>query len=287
MKGLKLPSRNALLLNGAAILVAGASAAVAVRSSFFAEEMPSCRERFTTATRFSLERDGAARNAADLQGELSNSDWGLLSGSRVVKLKSGPAKHALELDLSTAPSVSRGTADRRAGIGFSWSPQTFERPEAACLAYSVFLPEGFSFGRGGRLPGLEGTEITEKGDTQPGFSFRYSWNAAGELDVYPLLPDWPEGRTLGGKKGRIVLEPGSWTELEQEIVLNTPGKANGVLRVWQNGRLAIQRTDVVFRSKSSVALSSVLAETTAGDAAPDTKPGPQKVWLTPFELRWQ
>ena len=226
-------------------------------------------------------------SAADLQGQLANTDWGLLTGTRVVKLKTGPAKHALEIDLASAPSVSKAASGERAGVGFNWAPQSFGRPRAACLSYSVFLPDGFTFGRGGRLPGFAGASATETGEPETAFSTRYTWSADGEAEIYAQLPDWPEGRSLGGKREKLALQPGRWTELEQEVVLNSPGKADGVLRVWQDGRLVMQRSDVLFRMKPSVMLSGVLAEASAGDPVADTKPGPQKIWLTPFELRWQ
>lgn len=284
---MQLPGRTAILLNGAAIIVAVASVSVAFRSTFFAEAVEPCHERYQMAMRLSLDHDGAARSAEDLQGELSNTDWGLLEGTRVVKLKSGPAKHALEFDLASAPSVARGNSERRAGIGFNWSPQSFGRQEGACLAYSAFVPEGFTFGRGGRLPGLEGTDSEDAGETHAGFSLRYTWTPVGELDIYPMLPDWPEGRTLGGKRGRLVLEPGTWTSIEQEVILNAPGKANGVVRVWKDGHLVMQRTDLTIRKKPTVTVSGVLSEAVSGEPTADEKQSPQKIWLTPFELRWQ
>jgi hypothetical protein len=210
----------------------------------------------------------------------------LVGAARIVALNSGPAKNALELDLAKVPSVGRAAAGERAGIGFNWAPQLFKRREAACLTYSVRPGEGFSFGRSGRLPGLQGSSLAAGDGAQATFSIRYAWNAAGELEAHPQLPQWPEGRSLGGKRGKLALEPGRWTELEQEIVLNTPGKPDGILRVWQDGRLVLQKSDIVFRTSPTVALSGVLAETAGGVQAGDAKRGSQTIWLTPFELRW-
>lgn len=280
-------NRNALLLNGAAIVIGAASLAVVARSIFFSDAIEPCKERFSTLTRLSLERNGALLTPADLQGQLANSDWGLVEGSRIVKLKSGPARQALELDLASARSAGRAAGEGKPGLGFNWVPKAFGRPAAACLSYSVFLPEGFTFGRGGRLPGLAGTQAADSGEMQAAFSMRFAWAPAGDADVYPKLPDWTEGRSLGAKRDKFVLQPGRWTELEQEIVLNTPGKADGILRVWQDGRLVLQKANVTYRTTPAVRLSGVLAEAVAGEQAADARRGPQKIWITPFELRWQ
>ena len=286
MRKMQLPSRTTLLLNGAALVIGIASLGVVLRSTFAPSQLPSCKERFDNATRLSLERDGVLMTAADLQGQAANSDWGLTEAARVVKLKSGPAKTALELDLAAAPSVSRDSAAGRAGVGFNWAPQSFRKPSAACLSYSVFVPEGFRFGRGGRLPGLYGVSEDDSTDGAAEFSTRFTWGHSGELDISAQLPGLTESRSLGGKRGTLALEAGRWTELDQELVLNTPGQKNGIIRVWQNGTLVVERKDVVFRTRASAMISGVIAEAAAGDGT-QGKPGSQKIWLTPFELLWQ
>jgi len=186
--------------------------------------------------------------------------------------------------LASAPSVSKDKSAERAGIGFEWAPQSFGTPQSACLSYSVLVPKGFTFGQGGRLPGLRGASSSESQGTASGFSTRYTWSAKGDLDVYAELPG--ERRSLGGKVGDFSLTPGKWTELEQEIVLNTAGRNDGALRVWQDGSLVFEKKDMMFRAKPSVALAGVLAEAAAGEATTDVTQGAQKIWISPFELRW-
>ena len=275
-----------MLLNGAAILVAGGSLAVVVRTTLFSDDITPCKERYASATRLSLDRNGAPATSAELQGQLANSDWGLANAAKVVSVKSGPAKYALEVDLAKVPSVANASADDRAGVGFNWAPPTFKRREAACLTYSVLPREDFSFGKGGRLPGFQGSSPGESDGAPVTFSIRYAWNGAGELETYPQLPQWPTGRSLGGKRGKLALVPGRWTELEQEVVLNTPGKADGILRVWQDGQLVVQKADVVFRTSPSATLSGVMAEAAGGAQTGEAKRGVQTLWLTPFEIRW-
>lgn len=288
MKKMKMPSQLAILFNGAAILIGGASLVVVLRSVLVAEDAAPCAERYPSATRLSLDRNGEPLTASDLQARIGNSDWGLLAGAKVVKLRSGPSKHALEMDLASAPPASpKPPGDLKPGLGFNWTPQGMGRPKAACLTYSVFLPEGFTFGRGGRLPGLVGMPGLASEGAEPQFSTRYTWGVRGEADIHAQLQDWPEGRPLGNDRGGFTLEPGKWISLEQEVILNAPGKNDGVIRVWRDGRLAFQKSDVSIRAKPSVLISGVIAEAVAGEQPSGTKVGPQKIWMTPFELRWQ
>jgi hypothetical protein len=50
---------------------------------------------------------------------------------------------------------------------------------------------------------------------------------------------------LGGYGG--LLEKNRWTCLEQYVKLNAPGRKDGVLRAWVDGRLAFEKTDLRFR----------------------------------------
>lgn len=286
MRSVTKSSQTSLLLNGAAILVVVASFGVALRSSLVGEQLAPCKERYASGTRLSLEADGTLLSVEQMQGELANTDWNLMSAAQVVNVKSGPSQSALELDLARTPSVSAQKSGERVGIGFDWSPQSFSRQQAACLVYSVYVPRGFTFGEGGRLPGLRGEAAEGESGAHAPFSTRYTWSGSGELDVYAQLAGVNEGHSLGGKQGTFVLQPGKWTELEQEVVLNDPGKGNGILRVWQNGSLVYEKKTVVFRSKATVTLTGVLAEAVAGATPKGAKREAQTVRLSPFELRW-
>jgi hypothetical protein len=290
MPKMKLPSSTAILFNGAALLVAGASLVVVVRSFLFSESVAPCQERYHQGMRFSLDRNGEPMAAADLQSRLNNTDWGLNEGTRVVKLKSGPGKHALEIDLATAAAPgSVDGSEKRPGVGFTWTPQGFAAQRAACLSYAVYLPDDFAFGKGGRLPGLIGSDVgAAETDGQPAtFSTRYTWGPGGAGNVLVQNPTSPEGRAIAGANDTFPLPRGRWMALEQEVVLNTPGEKNGVLRVWLDGSLVLNRTGMVLPTKPSMQVTGVLAETVAGEQPAGTKPGDRKIWLTPFELRWQ
>ena len=50
-------------------------------------------------------------------------------------------------------------------------------------------------------------------------------------------------------------ERGKWTKLKQYIKLNTPGKNNGVLRVWVNDQMKVNYAKVKFRITSNVTIN--------------------------------
>ena len=80
---------------------------------------------------------------------------------------------------------------------------------------------------------------------------------------------------------------GQWFKIEQEVVLNTPKQANGKLVVWIDGRMVGERSDLVFRTHASVAVTGVAADVFyGGDDAATIVPKDATVRLSPFELRW-
>lgn len=287
----KLPSTTALLLNGGAILIAVASGVAVLRSAFLTPRVPPCSETYQGGIRLSLDNNGTGLSASELQGRLGNTDWGLANGARVVKLKSGPTQHALEFNLASAPAADApANGQNRPGIGFIWTPDQMGRVQAACLAYSVFIPDGFAFGKGGRLPGLmgSGSIATHNDRDRLALASLVTWDPAGRFDIYPQFSNWPEGRPLANDYAGRTLDRGKWVKIEQEAVLNTIGQKDGVLRAWINGNLAFQRTDISLRDRPSVMISGVLAEAVAGAKVADTVGnGPQKLWISPLQLQWQ
>ncbi len=50
-----------------------------------------------------------------------------------------------------------------------------------------------------------------------------------------------------------IFELDRWYTLEMQIVINTPGQADGVLRIWIDGRLARELTDIPYRGPTTLA----------------------------------
>jgi hypothetical protein len=143
------------------------------------------------------------------------------------------------------------------------------------LRYYVRFPAGFSFVKGGKLPGLFGGTVTS-GRRIPngadGFSTRYMWRRDGAAEVYAYLPtSVAHGTSLG--RGSWLWRPGVWTCVEQEVRLNTPGTSDGTITVWVNGDPAYQATGLDFRTTSDLKIEGVFFSSFFGGGDP--------TWATP------
>jgi hypothetical protein len=96
-------------------------------------------------------------------------------------------------------------------------------------------------------------------------------------------------RALPVEPQAFELARGRWVRLEQEVVVNTPNEDDGVLRVWIDGVLNVQRTDMNYRAQSGVTIAGVSVDVFRGTGPNDSQAAaakPAKVWLAPFEVRW-
>jgi hypothetical protein len=159
------------------------------------------------------------------------------------------------------------------------------------LSYRFYVPSTFHTA-GGKLPGLVGGTVPTGGDstdklkgttvvngswddpgdgTTDGFTGRYMFEAG--LDFIPFVysynanhiinPKLVDGvlKTLYGNKfssvegttlSRVKANKGAWNSIVQRVVMNDLGKSNGLVEVWLNGKLVIQKSGVVFRKGSKV-----------------------------------
>jgi uncharacterized membrane protein YfbV (UPF0208 family) len=71
------------------------------------------------------------------------------------------------------------------------------------------------------------------------------------------------------------------------VVLNAADQENGILRVWIDGSLVIDKTDFAYRVKPDIAVSGVAADLFySGEDISARAPADARVMLTPFEIRW-
>ena len=173
--------------------------------------------------------------------------------------------------------------------------------EHATLSYDIVVPEGFAFGKGGKLPGLYG--LNDQISKPPagcdhsqivnGFSARLMWreNGAGSIYVYAPEPEKVNaapnacGTYLG--RGSFTLTPGHRTCIKEEIRLNTPGHADGVLRLWVDGALTFEDTTFIWRTDSSVRLKGLFFSTFFGGKTTEwASPRDQALTFEGFVLIW-
>jgi hypothetical protein len=147
--------------------------------------------------------------------------------------------------------------------------------DGICLSYWLRFPEGFKFNMGGKLPGLCGGNCASGGaqtDGVSGWSMRYMWRTAygsGQEYAY-ILPPNAYGTDLG--RGAWSFVPGDWHHIVEELVLNTPGRADGVARVWYDRDTSeapnFEKTDLTYRTVGSLRIDYLYFSTFFGGHEP-------------------
>lgn len=198
-------------------------------------------------------------------------DWGQvpwigLSGrARIVPLAFGSSGQGLEMMYP------------KGGVGPQQSGGQFLvklRPrDEYTLEYSVMFRDGFDFRLGGKLPGLAGGRANTGGHkpTGDGWSARYMWKDGGKMVVYLYHMDQP------GVYGENVplhqaFATGQWYRLKQYVKVNSPEKSDGVLRVWIDGTLALDRNDIRYRTGAQAPVDKFYFSTFHGGDTSDWAP---------------
>ena len=128
--------------------------------------------------------------------------------------------------------------------------------EALYFSYKLYIPSDFEFRAGAKIPGLSHNPDNGKKNT----SLRLMWRKNGLVEYYVhyrTKPTWPGWRASinwslidpyeepgnSPQPDQVKLKKGQWNDIEMYIKLNTPGQADGIMRGWLNGQLAIDITD--------------------------------------------
>lgn len=149
----------------------------------------------------------------------------------------------------------------------NWLP---DNPEEVYLRYYVRLDANY-YGStdGGKMPGIaaeewyEGNLLCGGGGTtcaggKKGWTLRggFDMNPDTENPIYPRVPfhtyayhadqasDYGDFWTWG-PRGIVDLE--RWTAIEWHVKVNTPGVNDGILQIWVDGKLALDRQDIQLR----------------------------------------
>jgi len=285
-------NKNIFLLNAAGVLIAASIGGYFIRQVAYPEREPPCSIGYDNVTQFVYERsNGDMFTSADLQARFGGKQWGILENTRIVRTRLETSVAVLEINIPKGSINPNHPTAPKGGVGFRWKPGHMKGAQAACLSYSVWLPDDFDFKKGGKLPGLFGGSGPAGGakvDGTNGFSTRYMWRERGAGEVYAYIPGAPEGRGESIDRGKFSFEPGKWTQLTQEVVLNTPGQADGSLKVWVNGDLAISKKAMRYRDTSALTVDGVMADVFYGGSDQSyAAPKDTKVRVTPFEVRWR
>ncbi len=249
----KLDTRT-IAFNGAGILLGVGLLAYVVKDALTTEQMPGCVERYPVGTEFSLiGEDGTPMSPIELQARTGIASVGILENASILQTpKSRQA--VLQVSLSSRKTAADEDSDP-GGIRFNWSPSGMQNANSACLSYRVWLPKKFKFGQGGTLFGLAGGSPDGPDAT---IASRVEWRQNGQGQLRLRLTGSEKYNSSGTQK--FQLRTGGWTSVQQEVVLNTPGKANGALRLWLNGDLVVNSKNIDWRKTQDFTLSNVQAD---------------------------
>ncbi|EKM83147.1 hypothetical protein AGABI1DRAFT_34922 [Agaricus bisporus var. burnettii JB137-S8] len=178
----------------------------------------------------------------------------------------------------------------------------------ATFGYSVYFPEGFDFVKGGKLPGLYGGDSEDQAVSCSGgrrdngcWSARLMWRGGAEGEFYTYLPpDFPENQkvcnvkpesdcnpTYGASVGRgsFHFATGGWTNVSERVRLNDPGKANGEIELFVNGKSVINVKGLTLRDKGQGKIYGMQMQTFFGGSSPDfASTKNQDVYFSDFSL---
>lgn len=226
---------------------------------------------------------------------MANADFGTVRAYTSGEIRglgtSWPQKTYVINGLLRAEYTANAASGRTGGFLFD---REFEPVEKAMLEYKVKFDKNFTWAAGGKLPGLGGSIFSADGkipsgcvsrtseNTKNGFSCRLMWRtnrahtAAPKLVVYLYHPNRPKDC---GEDIFIIknIEKDQWYTIKQYVELNTPGQNNGILKMYVNGKLLVDRKDIQYRlaGKNNLKINDLIMNTYRGGSATDP------VWWSP------
>ena len=202
--------------------------------------------------------------------------WGL-ANLEIITDPSGRFERVMRINYpkgSASRSVSRKENAPLGGSQF-YADLGIAPHDSLRLSYYLRFADDFDFVKGGKLPGLFGGDGASGGnipDGTNGFSTRFMWRRNGDGEVYAYRPTSKDyGTSIG--RGNWQFQPGTWHHLEQEIKLNSPGQADGQIKVWLDGVQVLDIEGITFRYVDSLKIDGIFFSTFFG--------GGNSSWATP------
>ncbi|WEF29643.1 hypothetical protein PYR66_08000 [Klebsiella aerogenes] len=155
------------------------------------------------------------------------------------------------------------------GMNFKWTPFYNKKRDCVIVQYAVRFPKSFDFVKGGKLPGLYGGNGNTGGkipNGYDGFSVRLLWEENGMGRVYAYLPQTDKKKKWGvGLSGPPwFYTRGKWQSITLKIKLNTVNIHDGIVKLWVDNRLVLDRRDIFFRRTRDLKIDGVLFSTFFG-----------------------
>jgi len=157
---------------------------------------------------------------------------------------------------------------------FKFARNGFSEPEEAYFRYYLRLGDNWDQTiSSGKMPGFAGTYNTAGwGGRKP--NGENGWSARGLFlktirqgnekitpvgsYVYHLDQNGAFGSHWTWNKSRgALLKNNQWYCIEQYVKLNTPGESDGILKVWLDGHEVFEKTEMQFRTSSTLKIEEV------------------------------
>ncbi|MEM9191948.1 MAG: polysaccharide lyase [Myxococcota bacterium] len=159
------------------------------------------------------------------------------------------------------------------GGGAQWK-LNFERRREFYVSYRMRFRGGFDWVLGGKIPGFFGGDANTGGNIpngNDGWSARMMWKSGGDAVQYMYHPDqpgrWGEDFRWDDGGAWRSFPTDVWITVEHRVVMNTPGRRDGIVQGWYNGELALDRRDVRYRDTDRFAIDGFLFSTFFGGNA--------------------
>lgn len=157
--------------------------------------------------------------------------------------------------------------------GVQWHGKFSQGYDELYLTYKIKFSSGFSNkDLQGKLPGFSGAASNTGGNLPTGtdgWSTRYMFHGTQILFYlyYPeMYKDFGDASPVAGKtyygsavyfEPGFTLQPNVWYTVTQRVVMNTIGKADGLVEGYLNGKLCALKTGMRFRDISSIQIDRI------------------------------
>lgn len=223
--------------------------------------------------------DAAAK--ADFRQSTASGQWfdGFEDGRAAIAADPNQGK-VLRL---TYPAGCYGTVDPHACAAQVKVYLSETAHDTLWLSFKVRFDSDFDFVKGGKLPGLCGSQCKTGGNIpsgDDGWSARHMWRTGGAAVQYLYFFGQPSTYGLdvpfdiGGTQR--VFTPGQWTTIVQQVALNTMSSegavANGKVCSWFDGEKAACDSGYVFRTQDTMHIDKFYLSTFHGGDGTDWAP---------------
>ena len=174
-----------------------------------------------------------------------------------------------------------GVGTKASGIQFKQRVTEGSKYE---LTYDIKFRDGFTFVKGGKLPGMCGGECYTGGkaaqarENCDGWSARYMWREDGKGIAYlyscGASPEDTYAENIPMMLGdkQLKFEENTKYTVKQRIELNTGRNQNGVLKVWVNGKVVIDKKNVLYAQAGKAPVDTFYFSTFFGGSSQEWAP---------------